>query len=203
MGGAQHFEERLDYVFQPNTSGVDLGVNGLGITTINNIANEPDFQTPYLYNYLNKQWKAVQRSRQLATDFYANTSSGIPGNSDAGALNGWLVWQMLGLYPVVTTPVYLLESPWFDDINITVNHNRTLRIRAEGLDEAEGRQGFYVQSVAINGVPWGRNWFEHGDAGGIMANGGEIVFRVGGEKRVWETGKVPPSPGHVVLDVGQ
>jgi hypothetical protein len=34
MGGPGHFESRLDYVFQPNTSGVDLGVNGLGITTV-------------------------------------------------------------------------------------------------------------------------------------------------------------------------
>lgn len=38
MGGPGHFEERLDYIFKPNTSGGDLGVNGLGITTIMNIA---------------------------------------------------------------------------------------------------------------------------------------------------------------------
>ncbi|CAI6331993.1 unnamed protein product [Periconia digitata] len=202
MGGATHFETRLDYVFQPNTSGVDLGVNGLGITTINNIANEPDFQTPYLYNYLNKQWKSVERSRQLATDFYFNSSNGIPGNSDAGALNCWLIWQMLGLYPIVTTPVYLLESPWFEDVNITVNHDKTLRIRAEGLDDGDGKQGYYVQGVSINGQSWDKNWFEHEDAGGIMTNGGEILFSLGTEQKVWETGEVPPSPGHRVVDVG-
>lgn len=200
MGGPQHFEERLDYVFQPNTSGVNLGVNGLGITTINNVANEPDFQTPYLYNYINKQWKSVERSRQLATDFYFNASNGIPGNSDAGALNCWLIWQMLGLYPIVTTPVYLLESPWFDDLNLTVNHNRTLRIRAEGLDDGKGQEGYYVQGVSINGEKWIKNWFEHDDAGGIMTEGGEILFQLGPEKKVWETGDVPPSPGHVVLE---
>ncbi len=203
MGGPSHFETRLDYVFQPNTSGVDLGVNGLGITTINNIANEPDFQTPYLYNYLNKQWKSVQRSRQLANDFYFNTTNGIPGNSDAGALNCWLIWQMLGLYPVVTTPVYLLESPWFSDINITVNHDKTLRIRAEGLDDGDGRQGYYVQGVRINGYDWDKNWFEHDDADGIMTEGGEIVFRLGEQPRLWESGDVPPSPGHQVVDVGE
>ncbi|KAF2713836.1 glycoside hydrolase family 92 protein [Pleomassaria siparia CBS 279.74] len=200
MGGSYLFESRLDYVFQPNTSGVDLGVNGLGITTINNIADEPDFGTPYLYNYLNKQYKSVERSRQLATDFYFNASNGIPGNSDAGALNCWLVWQMLGLYPIVTTPVYLIESPWFDDINITVNHDRTLRIRAEGLDDGDGRKGYYVQSVSINGQVWNKNWFEHEDAGGIMTEGGEILFELGAEQKVWETGDVPPSPGHIVLD---
>jgi putative alpha-1,2-mannosidase len=155
---------------------------------INNIANEPDFQTPYLYNYLNKQHKSVTQSRSLADAFFSNSSNGIPGNSDAGALNCWLVWQMLGLYPIVTTPVYLLESPWFDDINITVNHDRTLRIRAEGLDD-----GYHVQEVWINGEQWERNWFEHGD----VMEGGEILFVLGGDAKVWETGVPPPSPGHV------
>lgn len=28
--------------------------------------NEPDFATPYLYNYINKQAKSVMQSRQLA-----------------------------------------------------------------------------------------------------------------------------------------
>ncbi|KAH3945168.1 hypothetical protein HBH98_142750 [Parastagonospora nodorum] len=202
MGGPDGFESRLDYIFQPNTSGVDLGVNGLGITTINNVANEPDFQTPYLYNYISKQFKSVERSRQLANDFYFNTSTGIPGNSDAGALNCWLIWQMLGLYPVVTTPVYLLESPWFNDINITVNHNHTLRILAEGLDDGDGKQGYYVQGVRINGKEWIQNWFEHDDADGIMTNGGEILFNLGTEQKAWDTGDVPPSPGHQVVDMG-
>ena len=108
---------------------------------------------------------------------------------------------MRGLYPIVTTPVYLLESPWFNDINITVNHNHTLRIRADGLDDGNGKQGFYVQNVSINGEPWNKNWFEHGDAGGIMERGGEILFGLGERQVVWETGPVPPSPGHVVVDV--
>lgn len=197
MGGLRAFEQRLDYIFTPNTSGVDLGVNGLGITTINNVANEPDFENPYLYNYINKQFKSVERGRQLARDFYHIGTDGIPGNSDAGALNCWLVWQMLGLYPIVTTNVYLLESPWFSDINMTVNHDKTLRISAQGLDDGDGKEGYYVQSVTINGEPWDRNWFEHEN---VMVIGGEILFQLGNQKKVWETGIVPPSPGHMVVD---
>jgi putative alpha-1,2-mannosidase len=106
---------------------------------------------------------------------------------------------MLGLYPVVTTPVYLLESPWFDDINVTVNHDRTLRIRAQGLDDGGARRGYYVQGVWINGVQWERNWFEHGD---VMMEGGEILFVLGSDERVWETGVPPPSPGHVEVGEG-
>lgn len=116
----------------------------------------------------------------------------MPGNSDAGALNSWLIWQMLGLYPIVTTPVYLLESPWFKDINMTINGNKTLRILAEGL----GDDSYYVQGVKVNGVQWDRNWFEHED---VMVEGGTIEFVLGSEPKAWESGEEPPSPGHVKL----
>lgn len=120
------------------------------------------------------------------------------GNSDAGALNSWLIWQMIGLYPVATQPVYLLASPWFEDINMTINTDKTLRIRTSGLDDGDGRDGFYVQGVSINGQTWTKNWFEHGDMD-IMTQGGDIEFKVGSPRIRWETGDVPPSPGHVEL----
>ena len=118
---------------------------------------------------------------------------GVPGNSDAGALNSWLLWQMLGLYPVVTQPTYLIQSPWFSDINMTINGDKNLRIVANGLDNAES---YYVQSVRVNGQEWERNWLEHAD---LMVDGGTIEFELGSEPVVWERGDVPPSPGHVVL----
>lgn len=123
---------------------------------------------------------------------FKNQTYGLPGNSDAGALNSWLVWQMIGLYPVVTQPVYLLSSPWFPDLNMTVNGNRTLRITAAGL----GQESYYVQSVKINGQPWTKNWFVHED---VMVEGGTIEFLLGSNATIWETGEVPPSPGHVNL----
>ncbi|KAF2740983.1 glycosyl hydrolase [Polyplosphaeria fusca] len=193
MGGISGFESRLDYIFKPNTTQQDLGANGAGIDTIMNIGNEPDFATPYLYNYINKQWKSVRQSRALAYQFFKDANYGVPGNSDAGALNSWLIWQMLGIYPIVTQPVYLLESPWFSDINITVNYNKTLRITASNL----GPDSFYVQSVKINGKDWKRNWFEHED---IMVRGGTIEFVLGSNQTIWETGDVPPSPGHLIIN---
>ena len=49
MGGDARFEERLDYIFKPNTSGGDLGVNGLGITTIMNIGYVPP--SPFSHSF--------------------------------------------------------------------------------------------------------------------------------------------------------
>lgn len=105
---------------------------------------------------------------------------------------------MLGLYPVVTQPVYLLGSPWFADINVTVNVDKTLRILAHNVTDggALGQSGFFVQAVKINGEDWDKNWFNHED---VMVDGGTIEFFLGDEATEWETGDVPPSPAHRVL----
>ncbi|KAK3680163.1 hypothetical protein LTR78_000540 [Recurvomyces mirabilis] len=193
MGGSSEFERRLDYIFMPNTSEQNLGANGGGITTLMNIGNEPDFATPYEYNYISKQYKSVQRARELANQYFHDANYGVPGNSDAGALNSWLIWQMLGLYPVVTQPVYLIQSPWFDDINMTINGNATLRITATGLDNTNS---YYVQSAKVNGKQTDQNWLLHDD---VMVNGGTIEFELGSQQTRWDTGAAPPSPGHLVL----
>lgn len=105
---------------------------------------------------------------------------------------------MLGLYPIVTQPVYLLGSPWFTDINMTINGDKTLRIRSYGAQDSAslGQRDFYVQSVNINGKAWTKNWFNHDD---IMVDGGTIEFFVGDNVTQWETGDVPPSPAHRIL----
>ena len=136
----------------------------------------------------------MNQTRALANQYFHDAQDGVPGNSDAGALNSWLIWSMLGMYPIVTQPTYLLESPWFPEISMTVNGNATLRITSTGSDSKSlGQEGYYVQSVKINGKPWKKNWFSHDD---LMVNGGHIEFTVGSKHTIWETGSVPPSPGH-------
>ena len=193
MGGADAFERRLDYIMQPNTSQQNLGANGASITSIMNIGNEPDFATAYEYHYINKQAKSVNQTRALANQYFHDAPYGVPGNSDAGALNSWLIWQMLGLYPVVTQTAILIGSPWFEDINMTVNGNKTLRITATGLDN---ESSYFVQSVKVNGQQWRKNWLEHSD---VMVNGGTIEYELGKKMKAWENGDVPPSPGHLIL----
>lgn len=198
MGGPATTETRLDTMFVPDLKSTAVGsggTNGIG-NTLFNPGNEPSFATPFLYNYLQgRQYKSVLRSRQTVDTYYTTGYSGLPGNSDAGAIDSWLIWNMLGLYPVVTQPVYLLLSPWFSDVTLSVGGNATLRITAQGL----GDQSYYVKSVKVNGQAWNQSWVSHEDL--VRPGGGEatIEFVLGSEKVSWDTGELPPSPGHVVL----
>jgi putative alpha-1,2-mannosidase len=84
-------------MFIPGLQDGSVGAgNGAG-TAIFNPGNEPSFGTPFLYNYLQgRQWKTVMRSRQIVNEYYSNGRDGVPGNSDAGALESWMVWNLIG-----------------------------------------------------------------------------------------------------------
>ncbi|ORX94596.1 family 92 glycosyl hydrolase [Clohesyomyces aquaticus] len=133
------------------------------------------------------------RAREISDAFYSSGRSGLPGNDDAGALSSWLVWTWVGLYPVVTQPVYLILAPRFDDISMKIGEGKMLRITAE----RQGNGG-YVQSVRVNGRIWDRSWVSHEDlVGGAERKGGRIEFVLGEEKVEWDLGEGPPSPGHI------
>ena len=193
MGGPNRTESRLDTAFQPGLKVSGVGGNGVG-STIFNPGNEPSFATPFLYNYLQgRQFKSVLRSRQVVNEYYDAGPSGLPGNSDAGAIDSWMIWNMLGLYPVVTQPVYLLLSPWFEDIAMDIGGGKRVKITAEGL----GEDSYYVQGVTVNGRSWNQSWISHEDL--VGGEGGSIHFVLGSEQTSWDVGTLPPSPGHVQL----
>jgi putative alpha-1,2-mannosidase len=198
MGGPARTEARLDTMFIAGlkTSAVGSGgTNGIG-TTLFNPGNEPSFSTPFLYNYLQgRQYKSVMRSREVVNQYYLPTPSGLPGNSDAGAIDSWLIWNIIGLYPVVTQPVYLLLSPWFSDMTLSVGGNKTLRITAQNLGDAS----YFVQSVKVNGQAWNQSWISHNDIVGGGRGQSTIEFVMGSQKTEWNGGPLPPSPGHHVL----
>jgi len=76
VGGDGRFVDRLNKIF-------DLGFFDAG--------NEPSFTTPYLYNFIKgEQWRSVERSRGVS-DLYNAGAMGLPGNSDAGAMEANLL----------------------------------------------------------------------------------------------------------------
>lgn len=145
---------------------------------------------PYLYNYVNRQHLSVQQSRRIAKDYYKTGSGGLPGNSDAGAMQTWLLWNMIGLYPITGQTTFLIHSPWFESMTIALGDNKMLHITASDGD-GNGDSKIYVQSLKVNGKQWKKNWLTWDD---IFANGGTLEFVLGENPTDWATGELPPSP---------
>ncbi|KAL1983366.1 hypothetical protein VTN96DRAFT_10425 [Rasamsonia emersonii] len=182
MGGAEMVVQRLNIMFEEGASGSP----GM----IFDPTNEPMFNVPYLYNYVDRQDLSVLKSRTIAKNYYSTSVSGLPGNSDAGAMQTWLLWNMIGLYPVTGQTTFLIHSPWFESMTIDLGEGKKLQITATGGD-GNGDTDFYVQSLKVNGQPWTKNWLTWDD---VFARGGTLEFELGSQPMNWTTGPVPPSP---------
>lgn len=95
-GGDSAFRRRLDIFFEQGHY---------------NVANEPSFLTPYLYHYIGRPDLSAQRVSQIVRDNYSDAPDGLPGNDDGGAMSSWLVWALLGRYPVAGQATWLHIPP--------------------------------------------------------------------------------------------
>jgi predicted alpha-1,2-mannosidase len=76
IGGDERFVDRIDKLFELD---------------IFNAGNEPGFTSPYLYNFVQgQQWRSVGRARNISS-LYNSGEAGLPGNSDAGAMESLLM----------------------------------------------------------------------------------------------------------------
>jgi putative alpha-1,2-mannosidase len=132
----------------------------------------------------------VYQSRKVAKTSYKTGVKGLPGNSDAGAMQTWLLWNMIGLYPVTGQTTFLIHSPWFNSMTIDLSNGKTLHITSAGGD-GNGDTNYYVQSLKVNGKKWTKNWLTYND---VFANGGTMAFVLGPNPVSWDTGALPPSP---------
>ncbi|KAH8203119.1 hypothetical protein TruAng_002752 [Truncatella angustata] len=152
-----------------------------------NVGNEPSFTTPYLFNFVGRQDRTVYYTRYYAKKYYAPTPTGLPGNSDAGAMESWILWVMLGLYPVTGQTTFLIGSPWFNELTIHLGGDKELQITTTGGSD----NAYYVQSLKVNGENWDKAWVTWDD---VFANGGTMEFVLGTDPVQWATGAAPPSP---------
>lgn len=200
MGGREAAEARLDELFREglDRSKYDFWYkfpDSTGLVGQFVMGNEPSFSTPYLYNRTGSPWKTQKRLRTLLDAWFTDTLHGIPGDEDGGGMTAWVVFSMMGFYPVTPgVPVYDLGSPVFDRVTIHLPNGRKLRIVARD----NSKQNKYIQSVTLNGESLDRIWFRHDD----IVNGGTLELRMGDTPGTVGTNpdSLPPGCAHSALD---
>ena len=113
---------------------------------------------------------------------------GVPGDEDGGGLSGFVVFSMMGLYPVTPgMPVYNLSSPFFEEITINLAGNKQWRIHA--VSASQGNK--YIQQATVNYRSWNRPWVDHQ----TVIRGGDITFGLGKKHSTWggNAADAPPS----------
>ncbi len=165
MGGKSAAETKLDELFR-----AELGrskyeffavfPDSTGMVGQYSMGNEPSLATPYLYNHLGAPWKTQKRIRQLLEAWFTDTLLGIPGDEDGGGMSAFVVFSMMGFYPVVPgVPVYEMGSPVFEKVTIQLSNGKKLRLVAKNTS----RDNKYIGSLKLNGQAQSKVWFRHED----------------------------------------
>jgi predicted alpha-1,2-mannosidase len=151
MGGNATAVKRLDGFFRNPDGTFDLSATK---GTRFDVSNEPDIQTPYIYDYLGAAYKTQETVRAIIDTKWNDTTGGIPGNDDAGTMSAWYVLSALGLYPTVPTRAELaLTTPLFPHADVRLGSGRHLVIDAPSTDTAH-----YVKGLKVNGRSTTKAW---------------------------------------------
>lgn len=194
MGGANAFCGNLDATFnewlgKPKYEFYAQLPDHTGNVGQFSMANEPSLHIPYLYNYGQAPWKTQKRIRSLIRQWFRNDLMGVPGDEDGGGLSSFVVFSMMGFYPVTPgLPVYHIGSPFFSSIKLKLSSGKVLEITARNCSV----DNKYIQSAKLNGRIWSKPWFTHED----IENGGKLEFIMGSEcNKEWGSGidDIPPS----------
>ncbi len=192
MGGPEQFTEELDRMFAtPLGSGKYEFYSQLPDHTGNvgqfSMANEPSLHIPYLYNYAGAPWKTQKRIHTLMDQWFRNDLMGVPGDEDGGGMSAFVVFSMLGFYPVTPgLPMYVIGSPFFERASLDLGDGRSFTVECENF----APENKYIQSAELDGEPLDRCWFTHEE----LMKGGKLRFVMGSRpNKDWASSSVPPS----------
>ena len=136
MGGKKAFVDQLEKVFDKKQF---------------DMANEPDIAYPYLFNYVKgEEWRTQKRVKELIGKYYKNEPKGLPGNDDTGTMSAWLVFSMMGIYPVSPAdPMYTITKPVFDKVTIQLDsqYYESNQFIIEKEKNSEGK----IEEIRLNG----------------------------------------------------
>ena len=176
-GGADRFNADLDQTFRQPLGRSKFEFYAMLPDHTGNVgqfsmANEPSLHIPYLYNYSGRPWMTQKRVRKLLDEWFRSDLMGLPGDEDGGGMSAFVVFSMMGIYPVTPgLPVYNIGSPVFPLVRIHLDGDCVFEIDARGAS----RDNKYIQSATLNGREWAKPWLTHDD----VARGGRLVLQMG------------------------
>ena len=177
IGGNEFAEKRLDTLFTRLDAKYEDDWFAAG--------NEPDFQVPWTYNWINKPNKTSQTISRILNEQYNSSVSGLPGNDDLGTMGAWYVFASIGLYPMIPgVGGFSINIPAFENISIDLPNNNSLIIDKTGPDN------FFIKSLSFDKTAHNSTWINWDK----ISKGGVLSFEITNNNQSnWGINEPPPS----------
>ena len=133
--------------------------------------NETDQQAPYLFAMEGNPERTSYWTHAICNGEYGTGPGGLSGNEDAGQMSAWLVFSMIGFYPVCpATGRYITTIPAFDEVTIYLPGNKVFTVKTIGRND----NNFSIESATLNGKIFKRNYLTHKE----IIEGGELIYTI-------------------------
>lgn len=177
IGGKKVAEDRLDDNFRRLDADYSQDWFAAG--------NEPDFESPWVYNWAGAPYKTQALIRRIYKESYRNVDNGLPGNDDLGAMGAWYVFAGIGMYPMIPGyPGFSVNSPSFPLVKLHLGNGKTVIIKGGSQTKP------YVTALKVNGKTWNSTWIPLS----AIQNGGTIQYTLSATPdKTWGTKVDPPS----------
>ncbi|MBO6249608.1 MAG: GH92 family glycosyl hydrolase, partial [Bacteroidales bacterium] len=183
MGGESGFVEMLDTVFampplfdDSYYGGVIHEIREMQVMNMGNYAhgNQPIQHMLYMYDWAGQPWKAQQHIREAMDKLYNANFDGYCGDEDNGQTSAWYVFSALGFYPVCpSSDEYAIGTPLFKKATVSLPTGKKIVLEAPD----NSKDNFYISGIRMNGKPYSKNYFKHGD----LTGGAKIVYTMTSE----------------------
>ncbi len=170
-----------------------------------NMGNQPDIQSPFMFNFSSAPWKTQQIVNQILTKpmnhwygthekfetpYFGKAFDTSPKgyiremDDDDGTMAAWFVFASMGLYPAAPgLPLYSLHTPIFSEV--TINHDNGDQFQIVTHDFSE--DNIYIQKTVLNDMPLERAWLSHAE---IMQSGKLEIWLGSEPNKQWGTDDV-------------
>ncbi len=161
IGGPRFAEKRLDSLFIKLDAEYEEDWFAAG--------NEPDFQVPWIYNWIDKPEKTSKTIERILNEMYSSEEDGLPGNDDLGTMGAWYVFASVGLYPLIPgVGGFSINIPQFNSIDISLPNDKILKIRKNKS------KNYFINSLKFVGIEQNSTWISWDK----IKNGGVLDFSI-------------------------
>ena len=177
LGGPQDFVKRLQYLH----------------TTPNLLyfGDEQAFLLVYLFHYASRPGLSSYFQHYYIPSQFNDTTVGIPGNDDSGAMGSYSTLAMMGLWPMPGQNVYLINAPFFKEVSIKNGiTGKTATVKCVNHDGGKYKN-LYIQSATLNGKKYTQSWVDHS----FYTHGGVLELTLGDKESKWGTAAKDMPPG--------
>ena len=146
-----------------------------------NYGNQPSMEAAFIFDAVGAPWLTQKWSRTVIDSVYTEVSpfAGYNGDEDQGLMGTLAVLMKIGLFQLdggtTEDPIYLIGSPIFDEITITLDNRYYPGKSFKIITENNSKKNMYVQSVTLNDQPLNRMFIRHSE----IINGGVLHLVMG------------------------